>query len=175
MTMTARSLLALGALAAAGCATTGAGSNVPALPLQDVAGRTQYLTDFVGNGKVVVMSFWATWCQPCRQELGVLEKLYQKHKEEGLEVLAINSDGADTQSSVRSFAAQQRWSFPVLLDPDTRVAALYNPRKAMPMMHIFDRSGKLVYSHSTFQPGEAAALKAKVLEILRGGGDSAAE
>jgi peroxiredoxin len=156
-------MFALGA-----CVTTGSASNIPALPLQDVSGKTQYLTDFIGTGqKVVVMSFWATWCQPCRQELTVLEKLYRKHKEEGLEILAINSDGPDGQSGVRSFVMQQGWSFPVLLDTETRVAALYNPRKAMPMMHIFDRQGKVVYSHSTFQPGEAAVLKAKVLEILR--------
>ncbi len=160
-------LLGIAALALAGCVTAGGGANVPALPLKDVAGKTQYLTDYIGNGKVVVMSFWATWCQPCRQELAILEKLYRKHKEEGLEIVAVNSDGVDGQSEVRSFVMQQGWSFPVLLDTETRVAALYNPRKAMPMMHIFDRQGKVVYSHSTFQPGEAAALKAKVLEILR--------
>jgi len=158
-------LLALSTLGA--CVTTGSSGNVPALPLQDVAGKTQYLTDYIGTGKVVVMSFWATWCQPCRQELGVLEKLYRKHKEEGLEILAVNSDGNDSQAGVRSFVVQQGWSFPVVLDTETRVASLYNPRKAMPMMHIFDRQGKVVYSHSTFQPGEAAALKAKVLEVLR--------
>lgn len=166
--MTRRLLLLLVAFSTLGaCATMGGASNVPAIAVQDVAGKTQYLTDYIGNGKVVVMSFWATWCQPCRQELGVLEKLYRKHKEEGLEVIAVNSDGPEGQSGVRSFVMQQGWSFPVLLDTETRVAALYNPRKQMPMMHIFDRQGKTVYSHATFQPGEAAALKAKVLEILR--------
>jgi peroxiredoxin len=149
-----------------GCVTTGGAVNVPTLGLQDIDGRMQYLSDHIGQ-KVVVMSFWATWCQPCRQELLVLQELYDKHRDR-LEVLAISTDGPETQAGVRSFVRQHNLTFQVLLDSETRAAALYNPRKQMPMMHIFDKSGRIVYSHATFQPGEAAALRARILRVLDG-------
>jgi peroxiredoxin len=151
------------------CVTSGGtgAANVPNLALQDVDGRTQYLSDHIGQ-KVVVMSFWATWCQPCRQELLELQKVYDKERERGLEVLAISIDGPETQAGVRAFVKQYGFTFPVLLDSDTRCAALYNPRKLAPMLHIFDRAGRIVFSQSTFQPGEAAALRDKILSVLRG-------
>ena len=156
-------------LALASCVTSGAtgAANVPNLALQDVDGRTQYLSDHIGQ-KVVVMSFWATWCQPCRQELLELQKVYDKERERGLEVLAISIDGPETQAGVRAFVKQYGFTFPVLLDSDTRCAALYNPRKLAPMLHIFDRTGRIVFSQSTFQPGEAAALRERILAVLRG-------
>ena len=54
----------------------------------------------------------------------------------------------------------------MLLDSETRASSLYNPRKQMPMLHIFDRSGRIVYTHTTFQPSQAEELKRKVLDIL---------
>jgi peroxiredoxin len=161
----------------AGCATTGGAgvANVPNLALQDVNGRTHYLSDYVGQ-KVVVMSFWATWCQPCRQELLMLEQVYREHKQEGLVVLGINTDGPETQAAVRTMVMQQGFTFPILLDTETRAVTIYNPRKQEPMMHIFARSGRIVFTHSTFQPGEAASIRARILAVLHGGtGDEPAD
>ena len=157
-------------LACGGCGARAAGSgapNVPHIALRDVDGRNHYLSDYIGQG-VTVMSFWATWCLPCRQELDVLQKLYARHQGEGLRVLAIAVDGPESVARVRPFAKQSGWQFPVLVDRDTRVARLYNPQKKMPMLRIFDRDGRIVYTHTTFQPGEADALRRRVLSVLRG-------
>lgn len=164
------------ALALASCATTGKGGtlNVPHLMLRDVDGVQHDISDYVGK-KVVVMSFWATWCMPCRNELNVLQKVYAKHKEQGLEVLAIATDGPETIARVRPFVKQSRWTFHVLLDTETRASALYNPRKTMPMLHIFDRDGRIVYTHTTFQLGQAKALRGKILSVLRRGGEGEEE
>ena len=71
-------IIALSSPLLGACATTGLGGgiHVPHLPLEDVDGRTHYLTDYVGR-KVVVMTFWATWCLPCKQELPVLQQIYR--------------------------------------------------------------------------------------------------
>jgi peroxiredoxin len=171
-----RTALALALLvsgfAAAGC-VTGAGpaggggpANVPHLSLRDVDGRDHYLTDYIGR-KTTVMAFWATWCMPCRQELAVLQDLYVEHAREGLEVLAINVDGPETMGRVRPFVKQSGWTFPVLLDTETRVTSLYNPRKQMPTLHIFNVDGRIVYTKTTFQAGHGPALKKKVRQVLR--------
>jgi peroxiredoxin len=169
-----KTALGLLALLVSGCVTGGGGAsgggggptNVPHVALRDIDGRNHYLTDYVGR-KTTVMAFWATWCMPCRQELAVLQDLYLKHAREGLEVLAINVDGPETMGRVRPFAKQSGWTFPVLLDSETRVTSLYNPRKQMPMLHIFNIDGRIVYTKTTFQAGHGPALKKKVRQVLR--------
>jgi peroxiredoxin len=155
------------ALLLGGCATGGGQGmvNVPHLALRDINGRTHYLSDTIGR-KVTVMTFWATWCMPCRQELAVLQEMFVKHAGEGLEVLAIAVDGPETAGRVRPFVKQSGWTFTVLLDSETRATALYNPRKQMPMLHIFNREGRIVYSHTTFQPSHAPELKDQILKAL---------
>jgi len=76
----------------------------------------------------------------------------------GLEVLAINVDSPETVVRVRPFVRQSGWTFKVLLDSETKATTLYNPRKNMPMMHIFDADGRIVYSSTTYQPGQAQLL-----------------
>lgn len=154
-------------LAAGGCVTGGGGgpANVPHVALRDVDGKNHYLSDHIGR-KVTVMAFWATWCMPCRQELNALQEIYVEHAREGLEVLAISVDGPETVGRVRPFVKQNGWTFPVLVDSETRAAALYNPRKQMPMLHIFDRDGRIAYTHTTFQPGHAPELKRRILDTL---------
>lgn len=150
------------------CATMGqGGSNIPDLPLEDINGRRHYLSDMVGRKKVVVMTFWATWCMPCRQELGVLQELYEKHRDEGLEILAISLDGPETQSRVRPFVKQNGYTFKVLVDRESRAVALYNPKRQAPFLHIFNRSGRIIYSHGTYQPAQAPMLRAKVRKALK--------
>lgn len=167
-------LLLLGALIALplqGCITGGGEGggtpNIPHLTLRDVDGRSHNLSDFIGQKKLVVMSFWATWCMPCRQEMTVLQELYEKLGDQGLEVLGINSDSPETVSRVRPFVRQSGWTFKVLLDSETKAASLYNPRKQMPCMHIFDADGRIVYTSTSFQPGQAGALKKKVRKLLK--------
>jgi peroxiredoxin len=151
------------------CVTTGGGRpNVPDLPLEDTNGKRHYLSDYVGRKKAVVMTFWATWCMPCRQELSVLQELYDKHRGSGLEILAISLDGPETMSRVRPFIKQNGYSFPVLIDRESRAVALYNPKRQAPMLHIFDKQGRIVYSHGTYQPAQAPLLRRKVRAALSG-------
>ena len=150
-----------------GCVTPGAGgsTNVPDLSLKDLAGRRHYLRDTIGR-EVVVVSFWATWSLPCRQELLALEEIYQKNKDHSLKVLAISVDGPETQAGVRAFVKQHGFSFPVLFDTETRVSTIYNPKMQLPFLLLFNRRGRIVYTHTTFYPSEASKLRHKILLAL---------
>ena len=105
------------------------------------------LTDLVGNtwtlkeqrGKVVVLNFWATWCPPCRKEMPDLEKLYQQFKDQGLVILAISDEDA---GKVKPFIAQQKVTYPILLDPGRKVNELYQI-EGIPKTFVYDRNGKL--------------------------------
>ncbi|MCL4401902.1 MAG: TlpA family protein disulfide reductase [Acidobacteria bacterium] len=106
------------------------------------------LTDFQGTkwrlkelrGKVVLVNFWATWCPPCRKEMPDLEALYKKFGEQGLVVLAITDDEA---AKVQSYIAQNKYTFPVLLDAGGKVKRTFRVQ-GIPKTFLYDRQGKLV-------------------------------
>jgi thiol-disulfide isomerase/thioredoxin len=107
--------------------------------LQDLSGATRRLSDF--RGKVVFLNFWATWCGPCRFEMPSMEKLYQRLKAKGLEIVAVNLQ--EDRSSVQRFVNENGLSFPVLLDTAGRIGATYGAR-SIPTTYIVDREGFVI-------------------------------
>ena len=105
--------------------------------LTAIDGKTYSLKDL--RGKMVVVNFWATWCPPCRKEMPDLEDLSKRYRDQGLLVLAISDEAADT---VKPFIAKQGYTVPVLLDPDRKVNRAFHV-EGIPKTFVFDRQGKL--------------------------------
>jgi peroxiredoxin len=137
---------------------------VPAFELESLQGDRVSLASL--EGKVVVVSFWATWCVPCKQELDYLQKVYEDHAEKGFTVLAIATDGPETQSKIRTVVKQKKWGFPVLLDTDGRAMAILNPRGLTPYTMFVDRKGRLAFDHEGFSTGDGEKHRAKVETLL---------
>ena len=96
------------------------------------------------RGKVVLLTFWATWCGVCRRELPNLENLYKNLKgHDDFAVLTINLD--QSSESVPPFVRKNDYQFPVLLDADNRVSTAYDV-SGIPANFIIDRSGKIIWS-----------------------------
>ena len=106
--------------------------------LTDLSGKTWTLKE--QRGKVVVLNFWATWCPPCRKEMPDLEALYKQYKVQGLVILAISDEDA---GKVKPFIADERLTYPVLLDRGRTVNELFQI-EGIPKTFVYDRSGKLV-------------------------------
>ena len=106
------------------------------------------LTELRGNkwtlkelrGKVVLVNFWATWCPPCRKEMPDLEALYKQYQDQGLVILAISDEDAE---KVRPFVAEQKVTYPVLLDPGRKVNEQFHI-EGIPKTFVYDRGGTLV-------------------------------
>jgi peroxiredoxin len=107
------------------------------LPLLD--GENTSLSAY--KGKVVLLNFWATWCSPCQAEMPSMEILYQRFKNDGLEILAV--DGGEGDATVRRFIRNGGYTFPVLMDRNGRVNSAYGIR-AIPTSFIIDREGKIL-------------------------------
>ena len=137
---------------------------VAAFELKDLKGKRVRLKDL--RSKVVVVSFWATWCVPCKAELKVLSKLYKKYKAKGLEVLAISTDGPETLSEVRTFPRRYRWTMPVLVDVEGVAIAALNPRGTCPYTVFIDREGRRAFAHEGFAAGDAASFEQHITELL---------
>jgi thiol-disulfide isomerase/thioredoxin len=93
------------------------------------------------EGKVVFLNFWATWCGPCRTEMPSMEILYQRFKNQGFEILAVNYQ--EGQKDVAAFMKNYKLSFPAGLDSSGRIGGIYGI-EAFPTTYIIDREGYII-------------------------------
>ncbi len=107
--------------------------------LTDLQGKTWTLKDL--KGKVVLVNFWATWCPPCRKEMPDLEALYNRFQDQGFVILAVSED--EETAKVAPFIAEQKITYPILLDPGNKVNNLFQV-EGIPKSFVYDREGKLV-------------------------------
>ena len=138
---------------------SGGSSDVTDFTLNDVDGNSVSLSEYAGKGKPVIISFWATWCKPCIAEMPHLQQIYERNK---AVVLAISLDGPETEADVAPFVKSKGFTFPVLIDTETRAASLYTPRRAAPFTVIINKSGKIVKRREGFNPGDEVQLEADV-------------
>jgi peroxiredoxin len=121
---------------------THAGEPAGEFQLSDLGGMPVSLAAM--RGKVVLLTFWATWCGACRGELPNLQNLYRTLKDHhDFEVLTVNID--QTPAPVLPFVRKNDYQFPVLLDSDNRVSSAYDVR-GIPANFIIDRTGKIIWN-----------------------------
>ncbi|MDP1715718.1 MAG: TlpA disulfide reductase family protein [Anaerolineales bacterium] len=110
----------------------------PDFTLDNLQGEKVTLSDL--RGKIVVINLWATWCPPCRAEMPALENAYEQYKDSGLVVLGLNVTNQDSESEVPRFVEEFGLTFPILLDRDGSVSALYELR-GLPTTFFVNRAG----------------------------------
>jgi thiol-disulfide isomerase/thioredoxin len=108
--------------------------------LPDLAGRTIDLRDY--RGKVVVLNFWATWCEPCREEMPSLQRLRAKMSGKPLEVITVNY--GEFPQRIEPFLQREKIQLPVLLDTQKDAAKAWNAG-GLPITFIVDAGGRVRY------------------------------
>lgn len=136
------------------------------LPLLDGSG-TASLSDY--QGQVVYLTFWASWCVPCRQEMPYLAQLWQRHKGEGFQILAINVD--EDVALAQEFVANYDLPFAPLRDEGRQVSQSYHV-PGFPTHFIVDRRGRVRFSGLGFDLNDVRAVSQEVQTLLA---ESAAE
>lgn len=139
-------------------------TRAPDFSLRSLSGERIKLSDY--KGKVVILSFWATWCAPCKQELPVLQRLLDRYENDGLVVLAVNTDDPKTVAEVRRFVVDRLLTMPVPLDGDSKVLGRFNPRHALPFLQIVDHEGRRTFQHTGFTSGAERILEDQVRALL---------
>jgi peroxiredoxin len=150
----------------AGCAGGGAqaaadpgagAARPPDFELPTLDGKSLRLGDHLGKD-VVLIDFWATFCDPCMAAMPHLDSLYKKHKDEGFIVLGISIDGPDSVAQVKSTVTKLGVTFPILLDQETRVVALYNPKTSAPYSVLIGRDGGIITKKEGYTTGDSSAV-----------------
>ena len=134
-------LLCLATGAAAQQLKPWAGGATPLLALQDLEGRLHRLEDY--RGKVVLVNFWATWCEPCREEMPSMNRLRAALTGQPFEVLAVNL--AESEARIRRFMEQVPLEFTVLMDRDSASAKAWRAR-LLPVSFLVGPDGRIRYS-----------------------------
>jgi cytochrome c biogenesis protein CcmG, thiol:disulfide interchange protein DsbE len=137
------------------------GKATPALALPDLTGKQVDLKDL--RGRVVVVNFWATWCEPCRDEMPGLVRLREQFRDRPLEVLAVNF--GESNAKIAGFLEREKIALPVLLDADKEAAARWNA-KGLPMTFLVDATGRVrywVFGERDWSEGEALRHVEKLL------------
>jgi peroxiredoxin len=121
------------------------------------------------KGKVAVLTFWATWCAPCRNELPNLEKLQEYLGKDKITILAVNfrDDDPATVDRVRKDAKEAGWKLHLLLDPGERIAKAYGI-SAIPRMYIIGRDGRIHSIHAGFGDGSLDDMLTDLHTVLTG-------
>ena len=111
----------------------------PELTLMNTQGVSESLVDY--RGQVVLVNLWATWCPPCKEEMPALQSFYDKHRDQGFVVVAIN-DG-DPAEDVLQFAKDYQLTFPVWLDPTYIATEQAFKTLNLPSSFVIDRTGTI--------------------------------
>lgn len=157
-------------------------SPAPGFTLDTLDGESISLDDF--DGQVVAVSFWATWCRPCLQELPHMSRFHEQYGdadgdgERDFTVIAISTDGPETLAEVRQTVRRQRWQMPVLLDQEGDVSAQLNPRGTNPFTVFIDREGNIAHAHEGYSSGDEVGYEELIQQLIaegQGDADAAGE
>ncbi len=115
----------------------------PSFELPDSAGQTHSLDEY--RGKVVFLNFWASFCEPCKEEMPSMEALVRQYQDQGFVMVAVSHDPKkeDMDGFMSQFLPGQRSAMTVLWDPEAAVAQEYGT-ELIPETYIIDRSGRIV-------------------------------
>jgi len=109
-------------------------------------GRTslsKHLKEAKGGNKMVLLSFWASWCTPCMQELKEITAKMKEDKNLPLQVLTVNVDTSETASDVKPTMKLYQFDLPVVLDPKHDIFGKYQAAKSLPFSVLIDASGEI--------------------------------
>jgi len=131
----------------------------------DLGGDEVDLANYLGKD-VVLLSFWSTYCEPCKAEMPVLQRLHDTYTPKGFKLISISLDGADTVAGVKPYIRSHGYTFTVVIDEDTTIANAYNPRLTAPFTILIDRQGKIFRRIEGFQISEAKMLEDAIKGLL---------
>ncbi|MEZ4451657.1 MAG: TlpA disulfide reductase family protein [Nannocystaceae bacterium] len=157
--------------AVGGCTSTaeapeGGPPRLPDLDFADLGEGVHNLQEY--RGKVVLLNVWASWCEPCKEELPTLERLARARRSEGLEVVGVSIDAHRAEGQVRTVVKAHRLTYPILLDPASRIVQTLKV-SGYPTTFLFGRDGALRWRRDGLIPEGDEALATALNEALAAG------
>ncbi|MFK7755790.1 MAG: TlpA family protein disulfide reductase [Flavobacteriales bacterium] len=141
------------------------GSKLPSVKVKDLSGNNVNTADFGNDGKPIVISFWATWCAPCKKELNAIHEVYEDWQDEtGVKLIAISIDDARSATRVKPYVDSQGWDYEVYIDSNQDLKRALNVNN-VPQTFLLNGSGEIVWTHSGYAPGDEEELLEEIEKL----------
>lgn len=141
-------------------------NSLPNVELKTLDGQIFNTSDISNDGKPIVISFWATWCSPCKRELNNINDVYEDWVDEtGVKVIAISIDDSRQVYKVAPYVQGRAWEFDVLLDTNGDFKRAMNVNN-VPFTLLLDGNGKVVYEHNNYAEGDEDELYDLILGLV---------
>ncbi|MDB5281553.1 MAG: hypothetical protein JWO06_628 [Bacteroidota bacterium] len=141
--------------------------SLPVLSLADVNGKQVNVADYGKSGKITIISFWATWCIPCKKELTNMAELYDDWKKKyNLQIVAVSIDDSRNSTKVKPYVEGQRWTYDVLLDINQDLKRELNIQ-TVPFTVVVDANGKIAFTHSGYVEGDEYVLEEEIQKLKK--------
>ena len=141
---------------------------LPNTQIKDVnSGKKVAFNETFEKGKVTLISFWATWCVPCKKEIkNISLKLPEWKKEADFNYVTISIDEARAEGLVRTYALSQGWTFPFYIDANSDLKRSLS-FQSVPFTLIIDKAGKVAFTHTGYEEGGEAEVFARIKELAK--------
>jgi len=134
------------------------------IEVENMEGEKIHLSDYYKNGPLYI-SFWATWCIPCRSELKVLQSIYDEVRAKDANIIAISIDNIKSVGKVKSFFKSQKYSFPCFIDPNSEIFKYLNGQDVHYSI-LVDNEGKVIKINSGYEVGDEKLIKEDIIRLI---------
>ena len=141
---------------------------LPAADLITVDGKKINSSSFTNAGKPIVISFWATWCKPCKKELDAIAENYEEwQKTTGVKLIAISIDDSRSSGKVATDAKSHAWDYEIYLDENQDFKRAMNVNN-VPHTFIVNGKGEIVWQHNSYAEGDEEHLYEMLQKVAKG-------
>lgn len=147
---------------------TGDGDKIPSATIKKLDGSKINSNTFANDGKPIIISFWATWCKPCKKELDAIAEEYENwQKETGVKLIAISIDDIRSSAKVVTDVKTKGWKYEVYLDENQDFKRAMNVNN-VPHTFLVNGKGEIVWSHNSYADGDEEKLYENVKKLVKG-------
>src|SRR5579859_4922156 len=141
------------------------GNPAPDFSVKPIVGTKSAVSLKGMHGKVVLVDFWGTFCEPCKKSFPKLQDLNTKYASSGLRIVGVSEDESDDKDKIPGFGDTYGAKFPLAWDGDKSIAKHYKP-ETMPSSFIIDKKGVVRYAHVGYHDGEEVEVEKEIKELL---------
>ena len=142
-------------------------NTLPSVDVKTFEGDAVNIKDYTSNGKIQLVSLWATWCGPCKVELNALQKVESDWKEKyDVEIIAITLDNARSLKRAESLAKKQAWPYTFFTDAEGILAGNLGVR-GIPYSMLIDQDGNIVSTSEGYYTGYEVEMEEKIKAIVK--------
>ncbi|MFH2096197.1 MAG: TlpA disulfide reductase family protein [Bacteroidota bacterium] len=141
---------------------------IPSVDIKTIDGKTLNASELSNDGKPIIISFWATWCKPCVQELSAISEVYEEWQDEtGVKLVAVSIDDSRSTSRVSPFVNGKGWDYDILLDANSDLKKALNVVN-IPHTFLVNGDGNIVWQHAGYAVGDEEELYELVKKVANG-------